>query len=137
MNEITAISTLLGSIKTATEIAKFIKNSDTSIESAETKLKIAELISTLADVKFELADVQDLLRERDNKIRILEDKLKSRKSLSFDGKLYWQVDDETPFCAVCYERDEKHHHLTYSEAGGFYSSASYYCNVCTNTYFPK
>ena len=56
--DLTAVSTLLGSIKTATEIAKLIKDSDVSLEKAETKLKLAELISALADAKIKVTAVQ-------------------------------------------------------------------------------
>ncbi len=46
--DIAAIGSLLSSLKTATDIAKFIKDSDVSLEKAETKLKLAELVSALA-----------------------------------------------------------------------------------------
>ena len=44
MPDISAITAVLGSLKTATEIAKFIRESDVSIERAELKLKVADLI---------------------------------------------------------------------------------------------
>ena len=49
--DMTAITAVLGSIKTATEIAKYIKDSNVSFEKAETKLRLAELIGALADAK--------------------------------------------------------------------------------------
>src|SRR5690554_2842044 len=111
MPDITTISTLLSSVKTATEIAKFVKDSDSSIESAEVKLKMAELISALADVKIELADLQESQRERDQEIVQLKSELQRKGATRFDGQLYWMSDDETPFCTVCMEKDEKYHHL--------------------------
>ncbi len=44
MPDIAAISAFVGSIKTAAEIAKAIKEAGLSLEKAETKLKMAELI---------------------------------------------------------------------------------------------
>ena len=67
--DIAALSALLGSLKTATDIARFIKDSDLSLEKAETKLKLAELISALADAKIEAAKIQQLLLERAANIR--------------------------------------------------------------------
>jgi hypothetical protein len=64
-----SVSTLLGSIKTATEIAKLIKDSDVSLEKAETKLKLAELISALADAKIEVMEVQQALLDKDAEVR--------------------------------------------------------------------
>ncbi len=64
MTEMTAIGTLFASVKTATDLVKFIKDSKLNLEDAETKLKLAELISTLADVKLELAELQDTLRDK-------------------------------------------------------------------------
>lgn len=46
MPDIITFAAFLGSIKTATEIAKAIKLSDSSLEKAELKLKIAELIES-------------------------------------------------------------------------------------------
>ena len=59
--DIAAIGSLLGSLKTATEITKFIRESDVSLEKAETKLKLAELVSALADAKLEAVEVQQAL----------------------------------------------------------------------------
>jgi hypothetical protein len=54
----TTIGALLTSLKAATDIAKFIRGSDLSIERAELKLKLAELVEALANAKLEAADVQ-------------------------------------------------------------------------------
>ncbi|WP_321531381.1 hypothetical protein [uncultured Desulfuromonas sp.] len=134
MTDIATISTLLSSVKTATDIAKFVKDTDHSFESAEIKLKMAELVSALADVKIELADVQDELRARDERIAQLERDLSKKQQTHFDGKIYWIEGDETPFCTVCLEKDSKYHHLTYIEADSW-GSRKWYCNVCENQYY--
>jgi hypothetical protein len=133
MADIGTISAVLSSVKTATDIAKIIKNSDVSLDAAETKLKVAELISALADVKLELAEVQDALREKDLEISSLKERFREKQSMNFDGKLYWIEGDETPLCQVCYETDLKLHHLTYKPGGqGFHSYHS--CKVCKNSF---
>lgn len=48
MPDIATISAFLGSIKTATELAKAIKGADLSLEKAETKLKMANLIQKMS-----------------------------------------------------------------------------------------
>ena len=45
MTDITTISGVLTSLKTATDIAKFFKDMDINLEKAELKLKIANLIN--------------------------------------------------------------------------------------------
>lgn len=81
--DITAVGALLSSLKTAADIAKFIRTSDLTIEKAETKLKLAELVSTLADVKLAAAEIQQALLERDERIRSLEGEAKIRASLVY------------------------------------------------------
>jgi len=134
MPDIATIGALISSVKSATDIAKFIKDSDLSLTTAESKLKAAELISALADVKFELADVQDLLRERDERILTLEKELAIKLDLTFDGKYYWAEGDKVPFCAVCRERDNKNHHLTYFPPFDSQSSGYQHCKVCDNSF---
>jgi hypothetical protein len=133
MPDLASIGTIISSVKSATDIAKLIKDSDVSLTAAESKLKAAELISTLADVKFELAELQDELRAKDDKINELENRLLVKLSLKFDGKLYWAENDEVPFCPVCYEKDDKNFHLTFTE-GFDYFPAKHSCKVCTNEF---
>ncbi len=134
MPDLGSISTAIATIKTSMEIAKLIKDSSSSLDEAETKLKLAELISSLADLKTELADIKVDLIEKDEMIRNLNEKLKEKESLSFDGKLYWKENDKIPFCTVCKEKDGKYHHLTYYKRSE-YSSEHYQCKVCSNCYY--
>lgn len=134
MTDIATISALLTSVKTATDIAKLIKKSDSSLEVAEFKLNMAELISSLADVKIEVAELQDGLRIKDEKIRGLEAELKQRNSLSFDGKLYWMEGDKTPFCPYCLEQNDRKLHLRHISAGDFFSE-QWHCKACGSAYY--
>lgn len=146
MADLALIGTAISSLKTSMDIAKAINNSTTTLSEAETKLKIADLISTLADARTELADVQDLIREKDYKIRSLKEEISKKKSLSFDGKLYWQENDNTPFCSICWEKDEKLVHLKFcayypgSNNGMIFFSPKeehYICRICENEYSLK
>lgn len=68
---ITTVAAVLTSLKTATDIAKFLRESDLSIERAELKLKLADLIGALADTKIELAGLQEAISDKDNVLRSL------------------------------------------------------------------
>jgi RNA-splicing ligase RtcB len=132
MEPVTTISAILSSVKTATDIAKLIKDSNTSLEEAEVKLKMADLISTLADIKIELSEVQISQRTKEEKILELEKLLSKKEKVTFNNGVYWMEGDEVPFCQVCFEKDAKYHHLR----SGFNSNRSpiYHCMICNNKY---
>jgi hypothetical protein len=79
--DIGAISAIISSIKTATDIAKLIKDSDISLEKAEFRLKPAELISALADAKIQVAEIQQALEEKDAKLRRLHEQIAVKQKL--------------------------------------------------------
>jgi hypothetical protein len=137
---IATISTVLTSVKTATEIAKLIKNSTTSLEEAEIKLKFADLISALADVKIEIAEIQEILITKDNEIKKLKEKQKLKESIIFEERWYFTENENNennertgPFCQRCYDDNEKlvrlqkHHNAAFSGAP---ASDWYQCTVC-------
>ena len=64
--DITAVTTLIGSIKTATEIVQFFRDSDLKFEEANAKFKLSELISLLADAKNSCADLEQNLLEKNH-----------------------------------------------------------------------
>ncbi|MDQ3799732.1 MAG: hypothetical protein M3384_09790 [Acidobacteriota bacterium] len=116
MPDLAAISPFLGSIKTATELAKAIKGADLSLEKAETKLKMAELISALADAKIQAAEIQDLLLEKEAKIKELERSLEKKSTLIRHKGMYFESDENgnpvgEPFCSNCWESKNKAVHL--------------------------
>jgi hypothetical protein len=131
MPDIATISAFLGSIKTATEIAKAIKGTDLSLEKAETKLKMAELISALADAKIQAAKIQDLLQEKDKKIKELESSLENKsKLIRKDGK-YFESDENgqtigDPYCSHCLESKNKMIHMSKM------NRKVYKCPACEN-----
>ena len=131
--DLVSISSVLTSVKIATDIAKLIKDSTHNLEDAEARLKVAELIGALADVKLKLAEVQDALLEKDREIFELKQQLTKKSQLSYDGRLYWADGDEIPFCAVCHEKDNKSHHLTLSPADHDHDGY-WFCKVCKNIF---
>jgi RNA-splicing ligase RtcB len=136
MEPITTISTIFSSIKTATDIAKLIKDSNTSLEEAEIKFKMAELISTLADIKIELSEVQVSQRAKEEKILELEKLLAKKERVIFKQDMYWMEGDEVPFCKVCFEKDAKYHHLEYKPRSK-HSSEYHFCRICSSYYYKR
>lgn len=129
--DIASISTALGSIKTATEIAKLIKNSDISLQDAELKLKLADLISSLADAKIEIAEIQTELISKQEKISELESQLKLKEQVSWDEPYYWlgpASDKNGPYCQKCFDGDHKLIRLQGNREG------YWECKVCKSSY---
>jgi hypothetical protein len=132
--DITSISAALTSIKTAADIAKLIRDSDSSLEQAETKLQLAELTSALADAKLEVTEIQQSLIDKDALIRSLQEQLALRERLQWEAPYYWLVDEsskEGPFCQHCLDADAKQVRLQ-GNGSGFWR-----CTVCKNTYTDK
>lgn len=116
MPDIATISAALSSLKTATEIAKYFRESDSSLESAEMKLKLADLVGALAEAKLELAEVQDLIMEKDRRIAELEEAFESKESLVRNNDAYYEADSEgnpmgVAFCLRCWEGEHKKRQL--------------------------
>lgn len=116
MPDIATLAAFLGSIKTATEIAKVIRLSDSSLEKAELKLKIAELMETLADVKIQAIEIQELIQEKDKRIKELEESLIKKSKLIRHKNHYYEIDENgnpagDPYCSHCFESKGKGIHL--------------------------
>jgi hypothetical protein len=130
--DVASIAALLGSVKTATDIAKLFKDSNLSFEKAEGKLKLAELVSALADVKLEASEVQQMLLEKDERIRELERELQIKANLKWKEPCYWMVNteqgEEEPYCQHCYDSSHKLMHL-HADGHGLYQ-----CRVCNKIF---
>lgn len=110
MADIATIAAALGSLKTATDIAKLIKESGTSLEQAEVKLQIAELISALAEAKTEIAGIQSELMKKNDIISYLNEQLTIKQKVVWDKPYYWLVDEsdrDGPFCQRCYDVERR------------------------------
>ena len=108
--DFTTITTALAGIKTASEIAKAIKDPELSVEQAEVKLKIAELISALSDAKMSIAEIRELLQEKEEEIKELNTQLQTQQNLEYEPPYYWLKLGEKrdgPFCQLCYDENRK------------------------------
>jgi hypothetical protein len=122
MPDIVSIAAVLSSIKTATDVAKFLRESDLSLEKAELKLKLADLVSALAEAKMSLADIQETLSAKDKRIAELEEAFQSKDSLVRRYDAYYATDkDGNPvgvaFCLRCWENDRRKRQLVYDTKG--------------------
>lgn len=116
MPDLATIGAALSSLKTATDIVKFLRESDLSLERAELKLKLADLLSSLADAKIELVEVQETLAEKDKRIASLEDAFQNKDSLVRRNDAYYTVDGNgeptgVPYCLRCWENEHKKRQL--------------------------
>lgn len=114
MPDIAIISSILGSVKTATEITKLLRETDFTIEKAELKLKLADLVVALADTKMQLADIQELINEKDKKISELENAFETRAQFirPEHHDAYYKVLENgkpigVPHCLGCWENHHK------------------------------
>jgi hypothetical protein len=116
----------IAALKTATTIAKGIKDSVDALDQAETRFKMAEIIMALADANTNLADIKSELIDRNLKIRDLEDKLNTEDALTFDGYKYWKDGYEHPYCPKCKDELNKLVHLGYCEKMPSQNSSNIY-----------
>lgn len=114
--DITLITSALSGIKSATDIAKIIKEADFSLEKAELKFKIADLMDKLIETKAAIFDIQELLLNKDAQIKKLEDHMSMRDKLRRHLDAYYEVNSDgsvagPPFCTRCFEVDRTGVHL--------------------------
>jgi len=135
MADMTLIATALSGIKTATDIARFLKDSDFSLEKAELKLKLAELVGALADVKMELAEIQETIAEKDKKIQELQEAFENKGEMIRRSDAYYMADENgkphgVAYCLKCWEVDHKKRPLI-KFAGNMHINV---CPACSHQY---
>lgn len=105
------IAVAVGSVKSAIEIAKLLKDSADSFDKAEVKLQLAELIGSLADAKMQIAEIQEALIESDKEKKELIDKLNLKENLTYEKPYYFKKINEQekdgPFCQLCYDKNSQ------------------------------
>ena len=111
MLDLATVGTALGSIKTATDIVRLIKDSGASLEQAEIKLQLAELLLALADAKVDVATIKLDLIEKDDYINSLEQKIKSQgNTVGFLGARYFVNESGeptgSPYCPACWAQSK-------------------------------
>lgn len=119
MPDLATIGTVLSSLKTATEITKFLRETDLSLERADLKLKLADLIGALAEAKIVLVEVQETLAVKDQRIAELEEAFNSKDDLVCRYDAYYAADSEgkpkgVPYCLRCWETEHKKRQLVHS-----------------------
>ncbi|MDO8462348.1 MAG: hypothetical protein Q7S98_05765 [Deltaproteobacteria bacterium] len=108
MADISSIAAALSGLKTAIDIAKALKESDSLLEKAELKYKLAEMITSLADAKIAMVESQELIQNKDKEIEKLKEIFKISGKLERYAYVYYSTDDAgkkigDPFCSYCYE----------------------------------
>lgn len=136
MPDITTIATVLSSLKTATDIAKFLRESDVSIERAELKLKLADLISALAETKIELAELQETISGKDKRIAEIEEAFQLKDSLVRRGDAMYAKDSNgepigVAYCLRCWETEHKQRQLVHDPV---HMRAPNSCTSCGQKY---
>ena len=132
MPNITAINTLVTLIKSATDIARRLKESGQSLKEAEHKSQIADLISSLADAKLYMTELQQLLSDKDAEIENLNEQLAIKEAIEWDRPYYWTVDGDIkngPYCQQCYDSDAKLIRLQQSS-----NQVTWNCRKCKNNF---
>src|SRR5437588_11459798 len=108
MPDIATIGAFLTSIKTATEIAKALREVDVSLEKAETKLKIADLMDALAEARIKAVEIQEVLHDKEKRISELESAFDLKAILRREQDAYFEIDESgnpigAPYCSHCWE----------------------------------
>jgi len=106
--DIASITAALTGIKTATDIAKSLKEIDIGLEKAELKLQIAELISSLADSKISLVEIQEIIIEKEKEIQSLKESMDTKHSYVRKHEAYYLIGENgsptgEPNCPLCFE----------------------------------
>jgi hypothetical protein len=110
MPDLALFATVLTSIKTATDIAKGLREADLSLEKAELKLRLADLMTALADARIAMSLVQEELQTREREIKELQEALELKRSMKYTAPFYWAEDAgrrDGPFCQQCYDSRRK------------------------------
>jgi rubrerythrin len=130
---LTAVSTAVASVKVATDIAKIIKDSTTSLEKAELNYKIADIIGALSDARVSLADANDSVKESEVEIQRLKELLSFKETLKHHKEAYYQINSKgdpkgRPYCQHCWEARKLPVHLV------FENRRIAKCPACKNEY---
>ena len=108
MPDIAAITAAIGGLKTATEVARFLRDTVQAFKTADLKLRVAELVDGLATAKFSLSEIQDTLAAKDAEIRRLTEALKLKDEVTRYQDAYYRKDPDgkalgDPYCSFCFE----------------------------------
>lgn len=131
MDPFTLTSSVLASVKGASDIAKSILSLKSATDNVELKEHLVNLREALVDAKDMIIEVREALQEKDAKIKELETRLKKDEELSFNkeyGCYETEKDGELiRYCLNCHA--DKGLYITLQDDGN-----SFYCNHCEREY---
>ncbi|HEU4700685.1 MAG TPA: hypothetical protein VFS40_15985 [Gemmatimonadales bacterium] len=135
MPDIATISAALTSLKTATEIAKALRDLPTTLENAELKLRVADLTGALADLKLQLTEVREDIAARETRIAELEVAFERREDLVRHGDAYYRKGEGgeavgDAFCLRCWEVEHRQRPLV----DHFADRSVRFCPACKAQY---
>ena len=119
----------VASVKTAWDLAKAVKVLADAIDDAQMKLQVAELIGALADARIQAAESSELIAS-------LQQQLKSKSQMKFNGHVYYKIaegqEDDGPWCPTCYDARSLEIRLQPFTKHSSYSKWA--CRECKNQY---
>lgn len=136
--DIGTISAILTSVKTASELAKLIKESGATLEEAQRNLQLVDLISALSSVKKHVAEVEQTLRDKDAEIRALKAAAALEVEMEWQPPYYWKRTDsgrDGPYCQQCFDKDRALMRLIEGEKG-YWSCRTCKCSYPDSSYSP-
>jgi len=140
MTDLSSVSAILGSIKTAADITKIIISSDAGLEKAELKIKLADLLEALAVAKIETASIKSELLAKDEEVLELREQLEVSNSVLYDPPYYFiekEGSKEGPFCQHCYDSTQKLIRLQQPGRVGFWVCNACKCKFKDKNYVPS
>lgn len=108
MPDIAAITAALNGLKAATEVVRYLRETEVAFKAADLKLRIAELADGLATAKLSLSEVQEVLAEKDAEIKRLTEALKIKGEVVRHRDAYYNKNADgmpigDPYCSFCFE----------------------------------
>ncbi|HEJ9066945.1 TPA: hypothetical protein SML68_003024 [Serratia marcescens] len=129
-----AISGTLELVNKSVELVRNLrKKGDDELTAAEMRNTLIDLLDDLVEVKSEFVGLKAVLLNKEEEIQELKARLEGKQNLKYDGRLYWKDGDETAFCPICKENEDKLIHMNYY-AGNRDYSPSWICKVCRNEF---
>lgn len=88
-----------------------------------------DLIKQMLSIQSQAMDMQEENRSLREQVKALQSKLTFAGTLRFEAPLYFAADDKTPFCARCWESDQRAMHLA-----GDWNGRRWECHKCKTVY---
>lgn len=108
MPDLASITGAIAALRTATDVARVLRDLDSTVQTADLKLKVAELTDALASAKLAVVEVQQTLAEKDREIERLSDALRIKDEVVRHQDAYYAKNAEQkatgdPYCSFCFE----------------------------------